>query len=336
MNIDLKEKREQYPRDNGFEMVFKWLKNGKAVKEEDRNIICNVFKGEPFQGFLYNTIIWNMPDTEYETIIQTAAELYDLQRSLNKKIGRTCYEKIVKDGTLMEHVYNEIVQRFGKVCEYNDKFEDDVMEIYLKKYVMTTKEAKTPEELHKACIDFLLLHPYADTEELLKFMENITPLKETAAEEVKYMEYFMECLKRNEPKNNPKNSNICRPYQYRTLLEMHSGDWSEGKLPKEKDVLYILCIGLAFSNSDFQILRAALAREYKDSARFADNTFSYRDEKIQSVLRDIDTWYENVRLKYKNLLIEMVPQKVLLEVDKMLLENGYDALYETKRIKKQK
>ena len=332
----LREKQKKYPKDNGFEMVCKWLESGPPLGEEEKNLICNVFKGEPFQGFLYNTIIWNMPNTEYRTIVETAAQLYDLQRNLNKKIGRTCYGKIVKDETLMRHVYNEIIQRFGKVCEYDCGFEDDVMELYLKKYVVTTKEAKTPEEMYKACADYRLLHPSANITELLEFMRNITPIKETIAEEVTYMDYFIECLKRNEPKNNPKNSNICRPYQYRTLLEMHSGDWSEGKLPKEKDVLYILCIGLGLSNSDFQILRAALAREYQDSTKFADNTFSYRDEKIQSVLRDIDTWYENVRMKYKNPLIEMVPQKVLLEVDKMLIENGYEALYEPKRIKKQK
>lgn len=333
-----KEQRKLYPRDEKYAEVCRWITGSAVLTEDMKNLFCDVFKGEPFQGLLYNTVIWNMDNLEYDTVVRTAGELYHFQRSLNKKIGRTCYDKIVKDEALIRHIYNEMAERFGSIrqYEYTVDFENAVMNIYLQEYAKVAKVAKTPEELYKACSDYKMSHPTASAEELMKFMSELTPGSEGEIKEVQYKEYFEECIRKNNPENNPKNSSICRPYHYTRFLELHSGSWGEDRLPKEKDELYILCIGLSLSITNFRNLRAALEREYRDSARFADNNLSYRDEKIQSVIRDIDTWYEKARAKYPKETTDTLPQKVLMEVDIMLKENGYALLYEPKRSKKQK
>ena len=334
----VRRKKLQYPRDERFDDVCKWICNSEPLSEELKRLYRDIFKGEPYQRFLYNTIIWNIPDESYDTFIHAAAELYHYQRCLNKKIGRTYYSESVKDSFLLHHIYREIMYRFKSIknYDYNDEFEDQVMEIYLEEYAKNASKAKTTQELFQASKDFYTQNTEMSALELLKFMAQITPVAEQSVKEVSYKDYFLECLRRNEPENHPKNSNICKAYHYTKYLEIHSGNWSDNRLPKDKDELYIICIGLALSLQDFEILRAALGKEINDSTKFADNTYTNRDKEIQSVLENIDIWYENARIQYNNPPMELVPQKVLLEVDKMLEELGYSKLYGEKRYKKKK
>lgn len=54
----------------------------------------------------------------WEALIDAAAELYYLQRELNRKIGRTVYHKGSIDRTLLRHIYNEITARLPEPGSY--------------------------------------------------------------------------------------------------------------------------------------------------------------------------------------------------------------------------
>ena len=82
-----------------------------------------------------------------ELLIEKAAELYDLQRKLNKCIGRTFYDSLVKDSALLWHIKDEIVYRFPFIQEDFDhmgKEGFDYPEETFKKYINIYKKSYNP------------------------------------------------------------------------------------------------------------------------------------------------------------------------------------------------
>ena len=69
---------------------------------------------------------------------------------------------------------------------------------------------------------------------------------------------------------------------------------------------------------------------------FADNYLSDRDAILQSVLEQIDLWYETVRAEENLSETSWVPKQVLLRVDRMLMERGYPLLYSPRKTRRQK
>lgn len=161
-------------------------------------------------------------------------------------------------------------------------------------------------------------------QELKAYLKSVTPSVDYAAPDMTFEKYLKMCMERN--KVSPVNSDICSEDRYKKLLDITRNASFFKRFPN-KDELYTICIALSVSYDDFIILRQCIEREMKDSATYADNDYTSRDTKIQSVIRDIDDWYANVRKKYPKNSIEQAPEMVLIEVNKMLEENSYAPVY---------
>ena len=331
---DLAEKRKFYSKaSRKFELICKYIENTDELPDETKQLFIEC-DGEPIQSLLYNTIIYNMEDMEYQTVVEISAELYHYQRELNRRIGRTYYEKKLKDVTLMRHIYEEITYRFPEVKKYlyDEKYENDVHDKYLQGEEVHVSEAVTAADLKDRICKYIEGKKGEGItcdkliEELKEFLEHnvAKPIKEE--ENISFKEYFEKCLRRNRDENNPINSVICNKNRFVTQLERTRKDWYTEKLP-DKDELYIICIALSLSFNDYDKLRKAAEWERKDSTVFADNIYSNRDRLIQTVLGNIDGWYEQVRHDTK-LPIECVPKKVLQTVDDMLRRHDCEPLYE--------
>ena len=69
---------------------------------------------------------------------------------------------------------------------------------------------------------------------------------------------------------------------------------------------------------------------------YADNYLSDRDALLQSVLEQIDKWYETVRREENLSETGWIPKQVLLRVDKMLKDRGHPLLYAPRKTRRQK
>ena len=321
--------KQCYPRTSQkFIQCLKFISTSAPLSQDMQQFMI-VVNAPMIQSVFYDTVIYNMPDTSYESVIEAAAELYYYQRELNRRIGRTVYHRDSIDKTLLEHIYNEIVFRLSEVREYpcDEWYKEQTYRVFLRKYSGIVRTVTSVQALKDSLLAHYQNQEQISYKDLKEYLNQIAPNVDYAAPEVTFEQYMKFCMERN--RTNPQNSDICSEDRYKKLLNITRNASFYKRLPN-KDELYSLCIAVAVSYSDFIILRQCVERELKDSATYADNDFNSRDSKIQSVIRDIDYWYKQVRGKYLNLPIEQAPKRVILEVNRMLRENNYVGIYRGK------
>ena len=286
------------------------------------------------QDYLYDTLIGTQPLTTPQEIYNLAAEVYYYQILLNKKIGRICVVGSETDNNLMSYVHHEMCCRLPqmKAIPMNPEFTRQVMAVYRETYIRKLPEdpakysklqnlraymADTPEPTYEGAV--AALH---------------TPWSPPGVSYVQYISARLEKI-RNTPEQERTTSIDCSNQFYRQL-EMTQKVSFVKEPPGDKDMLYIICIALGFDHKDFFNLRSIIQREKKDCSLFADNYLSDRDAILQSVLEQIDLWYETVRVEENLSETSWVPKQVLLRVDRMLMERGYPLLYAPRKTRRQK
>ena len=277
-----------------------------------------------FQDVIYSTVIYNIPVEEWdsllhlkrrELLIEKAAELYDLQRKLNKCIGRTFYDSLVKDSALLWHIKDEIVYRFPFIQEDFDhmgKEGFDYPEETFKKYINIYKKSYNPN------VDL----SSRDSTNFVKKVRNCFLMhKEKGGHFIKDEKTFWLAVTTTRTKSNV------------TLFTKEMNDSYGRRLFPTKDDLFVFAIAMRLPYEEFKNLVKDAEKDCGDSARYTyDNTDNLRDALILSVIRDIDGWYEMTAAELqaaskgsikKEVIMEKsnYPMEVLFRVDEMLWEN---------------
>lgn len=323
----LREKREEYSENSEkFAAVrsFLFRYSSDSSLPDDLKYLFRKCSGQPFQDVIYSTVIYNIPVEEWdsllhlkrrELLIEKAAELYDLQRKLNKCIGRTFYDSLVKDSALLWHIKDEIVYRFPFIQEDFDhmgKEGFDYPEETFKKYINIYKKSYNPN------VDL----SSRDSTNFVKKVRNCFLMhKEKGGHFIKDEKTFWLAVTTTRTKSNV------------TLFTKEMNDSYGRRLFPTKDDLFVFAIAMRLPYEEFKNLVKDAEKDCGDSARYTyDNTDNLRDALILSVIRDIDGWYEMTAAELqaaskgsikKEVIMEKsnYPMEVLFRVDEMLWEN---------------
>ena len=328
----LREKREEYSENSEkFAAVrsFLFRYSSDSSLPDDLKYLFRKCSGQPFQDVIYSTVIYNIPVEEWdsllhlkrrELLIEKAAELYDLQRKLNKCIGRTFYDSLVKDSALLWHIKDEIVYRFPFIQEDFDCMEKegfDYPEETFKKYINIYKKSYKPNSDLTS----------RDTTNFVKKVRNCFLMhKEKGGHFIKDEKTFWLAVTTTRTKSNV------------TLFTKEMNDSYGRRLFPTKDDLFVFAIAMRLPYEEFKNLVKDAEKDCGDSAQYTyDNTDNLRDALILSVIRDIDGWYEMTAAELqeaelqaaskgsikKEVIMEKsnYPMEVLFRVDEMLWEN---------------
>ena len=332
---DIENLKKKYSRQSDrFKKAREFVLRKTTLPEEVKEIMM-IFEGSPIQGLFYNTVIFNMADTTYETIVSTGAELYHLQRELNRRIGRTLNGKDKIDRTLIGHIYNEMVYRFPDIQDIalDTNLENDIFKRFLSNDALHKKEITSATDLKTALLIGFGNKDIITKEELAQFLSESVKPANTNDSDRSFYDYFKKCEERNsEIYGNKRKSSICNKNTFVVQTEISFSGWYDKKLPRDLDELFIVCISMGISYSDFSILRELAAREGKNSVKYASNIYTDRDEKIECYIRDIDAIYQ----KYENLYIAERPKKILEDIDNILKDNDFPLLVKPRLHKKVK
>lgn len=333
-NID--ELREKYSRQSiRFIKACEFVMRKASLPEEVKEIMMT-FEGSPIQGLFYNTVIFNMPDTSYKSIVAAGAELYHLQRELNRRIGRTLNGKSIIDKTLIGHIYNEMVYRIPTVQEIplDARLAEDIFKQYLSNDALHKKQIETAADLKEALLIGFGNKDVIRREELHQFLSESIKPDEKRDDSCSFFEFFRKCEEKNsEVYGDKRKSSICNKNTFIDQTQISFSGWFDKRLPRDLDELFIVCISMGITYSDFSVLRELAAKESRNSVKYASNIYTDRDEKIECYIRDIDSMYK----KYENEYITYRPGKILEEIDRILEINNYPLLVKPrlqKRVKK--
>ena len=333
----LMKKREEYSKNSEkFAAVrsFLFRYSRDSSLPDDLKYLFRKCSGQPFQDVIYSTLIYDIPAEEWdslsypkrrELLIEKSAELYYLQRKLNKCIGRTFYDSLVKDSALLWHIKDEIVYRFPfmeKDFDCMEKEGFDYPEETFEKYINIYKESYKPNS------DFTS----RDTTNFVKKVRNCFLMhKEKGGHFIKDEKTFWLAVTTTRTKSNV------------TLFTKEMNDSYGRRLFPTKDDLFVFAIAMRLPYEEFKNLVKDAEKDCGDSARYTyDNTDNLRDALILSVIRDIDGWYEMTAAELhaaelqeaephaaskvsidKKVIMEKsnYPMEVLFRVDEMLWEN---------------
>lgn len=272
---------------------------------------CN---GQPMQNELYDTVIyeiqvenWSNFSTleKHEKLVLVGAELYYLQRKLNKCIGRTFYSSSKRDDVLINHIRNEIVQRFSFLQEDLNGIEDYPKAVFSKYY-----------DLYSGNISNKSVSNYGDTSLLIDEIREIFSNRKNNGEKgifiVDQKTFWLAVTDK-------------RSRSPVSLFTNKMNDDYGRRLYPTKDDLYVFAIALKLHYEEFKKLIEKASEDCGDYTRYSINTGNIRDALIVSVIRDIDGWYKQTKLEcessgekvhYRDLAME-----VLFRVDQILWQN---------------
>lgn len=322
---NIEELREKYSRqDIRFITAYEFVTRKTSLPEEVKEIMM-VFEGTPIQGLFYDTVIFNMPDAKYESIVAAGAELYHLQRELNRRIGRTLNGKNIIDKVLIGHIYNEMIYRISDIkrTPLNTDLENDIFKQFLSNDALHKKQIETAADLKAALLVGFGNRDVIKKEELHQFLtESIKP-DEKSDNSGSFSEFFKKCEEKNsEVYGDKRKSSICNKNTFVDQTQISFSGWFDKRLPRDLDELFIVCIAMGIAYSEFSILRELAAKESRNSVKYASNIYTDRDEKIECYIRDIDSMYKNYEHEY----ITYRPGIILKEIDRILEANHFPLL----------
>lgn len=112
-----------------------------------------------------------------------------------------------------------------------------------------------------------------------------------------FYDYFKKCEERNsEIYGNKRKSSICNKNTFVVQTEISFSGWYDKKLPRDLDELFIVCISMGISYSDFSILRELAAREGKNSVKYASNIYTDRDKKLNAIFVILTQCIKNMKI----------------------------------------
>ena len=286
------------------------------------------------QDYLYDTLIGTAPLRTRRDVCEMAADVYYHQILLNKKLGRICILGSETDSNLLSYVHNEMSIRLNQMKDIpmDGAFTRQVMEIYREKYIMKLPEDPAKNRRLQNLKNYILDNPEATYEGAVAALH--TPWSPPDITYTRYITARFEKI-RNTPEKERMTGIDCSNQFYKQL-EMTQKVSFVKEPPADKDMLYIICIALGFDHKDFFNLRSIIQREKSDCSLYADNHLSERDTLLQSVLEQIDKWYETVRTEENLCETSWVPKQVLLRVDRMLKDRGLPLLYTPRKTRRQK
>lgn len=326
----LREKREEYSKNSEkFAAVrsFLFRYSSDSSLPDDLKYLFRKCSGQPFQDVIYSTVIYEIPAEEWGSFSDSkrrklltlkGAELYDLQRKLNKCIGRTFFDSLVKDSALLWHIKDEIVYRFPFMKEDFDRMERegfDYPEETFKRYINIYKKS------YEVNADFTS----RDTSNFVNEVRSCFLMhKKEGGHFIKDEKTFWLAVTTTRTKSSV------------TLFTKEMYDSYGRRLFPTKDDLFVFAIAMRLPYEEFDKLVKYAVMDCGDSARYAYNTANLRDALILSVIRDIDGWYEMTAAELQAELQAVskvsidkeaikeksnYPMEVLFRVDEMLWEN---------------